>query len=50
MKFKKIWHLALGLVLIYWGAVELDWITFDNARDILGIGAIVTGVLVLIDK
>ena len=50
MKFKNIWHLALGLVLIFWGAMLMDWITFDNASDILGIGAIVTGVLILIDK
>ena len=50
MKFSKIWHLALGIVLIFWGALLMDWISFDNAYDILGIGSIVTGVLVLIDK
>lgn len=50
MKFSKIWHLALGLVLIFWGAMLMDWISFSNASDVLGIGAIVTGVLVLIDK
>lgn len=50
MKFSKIWHLALGLVLIFWGAMLMDWISFSNASDVLGIGSIVTGVLVLIDK
>jgi len=50
VKFSKIWHLALGIVLIFWGAWLMTWLDFDNASDILGIGAIVTGVLVLIDK
>mgnify|MGYP001561785375 CR=1 FL=1 len=50
MKFSKIWHVALGILLVFWGALLMDWISFDNANDILGIGSIVTGVLVLIDK
>ena len=50
MKFSKIWQLALALLLIFWGAILMDWLTFDNASDVLGIGAFVTGVLVLIDK
>jgi hypothetical protein len=50
VKFSKIWHLALGLVLIFWGALLMDWISFNNSSDILGIGSIITGVLVLIDK
>lgn len=50
MKFAKFWYLALGILLVFWGAVLMGWLEFDNANDILGIGAIVTGVLVLIDK
>ena len=50
MKFAKFWYLALGILLIFWGATLMDWLDFDNAGDILGIGAVVTGVLVLLDK
>jgi hypothetical protein len=50
VKITKIWHFALGLLLIFWGAMLMDWITFSNAGDVLGIGSIVTGVLALIDK
>lgn len=50
MKFSPIWKVALGLLLVFWGALLMDWISFDNSGDVLGIGAIVTGVLVLIDK
>lgn len=50
MKFAKFWYLALGILLVFWGAVLMGWLEFDNSGDILGIGAIVTGVLVLIDK
>jgi len=46
----RTWHFLLGLVLIFWGAMLLDWITFTRAADVLGIGAIVTGILALIDK
>jgi uncharacterized membrane protein HdeD (DUF308 family) len=50
LKFAKFWYLALAIVLIFWGVILLDWITVSSASDILGIGAIVTGVLILIDK
>ncbi|MDP2622217.1 MAG: hypothetical protein Q8Q29_00230 [Actinomycetota bacterium] len=50
MKFGKFWYLALGIWLILFGAIALDWISFDNSSDILGIGAIITGVLVLLDR
>jgi hypothetical protein len=36
--------------LILLGVIWMDWISFSNSTDILGIGAIVTGVLVLLDK
>ena len=50
MKFSKIWHIALGILLVFWGAVTMGWLEFDNASDVIGIGSVVTGVLVLIDK
>ena len=50
MKFEKFWKLALGLVLLFWGAWLMGWIDFESAPDILGIGSLITGVLVLIDK
>jgi uncharacterized membrane protein len=50
MKFSKIWQLALGILLVFWGALLMDWISFDNANDVLGIGAIVVGALAIIDK
>lgn len=50
MRVAKIWHFALGLVLVYWGAMLMEWITFSNASDVLGIGSIVTGLLAIIDK
>lgn len=50
MKFAKFWYLALAIVLIFWGVILLDWVTMKNSSDILGIGAIVTGVLILIDR
>jgi len=46
----KIWHVVLGILLIFWGAILMDWVTFSNSSDVLGIGSIVTGVLALIDK
>lgn len=50
MKFSKIWQLALGILLVFWGALLMDWISFDNANDVLGIGSIVVGALAIIDK
>ena len=50
MKFSKIWHVVLAIWLILLGVIWMDWISFSNSTDILGIGAIVTGVLVLLDK
>lgn len=50
MRSSKVWHFVLGLVLIFWGAMTLEWITFSNASDVLGAGAIAAGVLALFDK
>ena len=44
----KVWHLALGLVLIALGLEALGWLSISS--DIMGIGEVVTGVLVLINK
>lgn len=48
MKWNKIWMVALSLYLIFWGMQLMGWLELDN--DIFGIGAIVTGVLILIDR
>ena len=50
MKGRKLWHLALGLLLIYLGALWMDWLDFGSAGDIGGIAAIVVGALVLVDQ
>jgi len=47
-RFAKIWHIVLGLVLIVWGLELVDILSIDDT--ILGIGAIVAGVLVLMNK
>jgi hypothetical protein len=46
MKFGAA-HVALGLVLIFWGMMLLEWIAFDDAGSVLGIGAVIAGVLVM---
>lgn len=50
MKVQRIWHVVLAAVLILWGLILLDWVSFSNSSDFLGIGAIVAAVLLLIDK
>ncbi|MEX0825304.1 MAG: hypothetical protein WD184_00880 [Acidimicrobiia bacterium] len=50
MKFGKFWYLALGIWLILFGVFTMGWLELDSSGDIIGILAVVTGVLVLIDK
>ncbi len=50
MKMDKLWHVVLAVTLIFWGLVSLDWVSFKNAADVFGIAAIVSGLLLLIDK
>ena len=50
MKFSPLWKVVLGIWLVLLGVIWMGWLEFDNSTDILGIGAIITGVLVLIDK
>lgn len=50
MSVRRIWMAVLAIVLIFWGLVLLGWVDFDNANDVLGIGAIGAGVLLLVDK
>lgn len=50
MKFSTIWKVVLGIWLILSGVVGMDWISFKNSTDVLAIGAIAAGVLILIDK
>lgn len=48
MKISKLWKVVLAITLMAWGLVLLDVVSFSS--DILGIGAIAAGVLLLIDK
>ncbi len=50
MKFSPLWKVLLGIWLVLFGVFAMGWLELDSSGDILGIGAIVTGVLVLIDK
>lgn len=50
MKFDKVWQIVLGVWLIFWGALTMDWFSFSSAGDILGIGALIAGVLTILDK
>jgi hypothetical protein len=40
----------LAATLIVWGLLLLDVLTFSSASDLVGIGAIASGVLLLLDK
>ena len=40
----------LAATLILWGLLLLDVVTFSSASDIIGIGGIASGVLLLLDK
>ena len=50
MSVKRIWMAVLAIVLILWGLILLDWVSFSNSGDVLGIGAIIAGVLLLLDR
>lgn len=50
MSVKRIWMAVLAIVLVLWGLILLDWVSFDNSGDVLGIGAIIAGVLLLLDR
>jgi uncharacterized membrane protein HdeD (DUF308 family) len=50
MSVKRIWMAVLAIVLILWGLILLDWVSFDNSNDVLGIGAIIAGILLVLDR
>jgi hypothetical protein len=50
MKVSKIWKVALAATLAVWGLLLLDILTFSSATDVVGIGALASAVLLLIDK
>ncbi len=50
MKMAKLWRVVLAATLILWGLQSLDVLTFSKASDIVGIGGIASGVLLLLDK
>lgn len=50
MNFSPIWRIVLAAWFILWGVLGMEWITFDNSQNVLAIGAIAVGVLVLLDR
>lgn len=50
MKISKLWRVVLAATLILWGLLLLDVLTFSSASDIIGIGGVVSGVLLLVDR
>ncbi len=50
MKIAKLWRVVLAATLILWGLQLLDVLTFSSASDIIGIGGVASGVLLLLDK
>ena len=50
MKISKLWRVVLAATLILWGLLLLDVVTYSSASDIIGIGGIASGVLLLLDK
>lgn len=50
MSFSKLWKVVLAVTLLIWGLGLLDILTFDSQGDILGIGAIASAVLLILDK
>ena len=48
MRFGSLWQLVLGIWLIIVGVVWMDWVSIDI--EILGIGAIIAGVLALLNR
>ncbi len=50
MKGYKLWQLALAVVLIYFGCYTMGWLDFSSADEILGVGAIVAGALIVLNQ
>jgi hypothetical protein len=50
VRFSKLWTIVLAIWLVLWGVFAMGWLTMDSGSDILGIGAIIAGVLLALDK
>ncbi len=50
MKISKLWRVVLAATLALWGLSLLDILTFSSASDLVGIGAVASAVLILIDR
>jgi hypothetical protein len=50
MKFAKMWHLVLGITLILWALMLLDILSLSDGDVFLGIGALISGVLLLMNR
>ncbi|HUG75030.1 MAG TPA: hypothetical protein VMM81_05080 [Acidimicrobiia bacterium] len=50
MRFSSVWAIVLAIWLVLFGVFSMGWVTMDGGGDILGIGAIIAGVLLALDK
>jgi len=50
VKFSKLWMIVLAVWLVLFGVFTMGWVEMSSAGDILGIGAIIAGVLLALDK
>jgi uncharacterized membrane protein HdeD (DUF308 family) len=50
VRLTKVWYVVLALVLILSGLLLMDWVSFRNSNEVLGIGSILAGIFLLIDR
>ena len=50
MKFSSLWKIVLAVWLVLFGVFTMGWIEMSSSGDVIGIGAIIAGVLLLLDK
>lgn len=50
MRISKMWMVVLAITLALWGLLLLEVLDFSSATDIIGVGAIASAVLLLLDK
>ena len=50
MQFKKFWMVALAATLAVLGLWYLDVVNFESAPDLIGLGALASAVLLVLDK
>lgn len=48
MRFAKLWQVVLGITLILWALMLLDILSLGDV--VLGIGALISGILLMINR